>query len=117
MSFADKSPRSIARLMSEIGGDGDSILPPEWIDSHVDPALHDLIEPLIEEHESNFNHPRLTIFKEGYPIDSMEGVRSLDLQYLIADDLGLLTVISDASTTIGRRYQAQILSKGILQAL
>ena len=72
MSFADKNPVAIAKLMAEISGDGHSVLSAEWINANVDESLHDLLEPMIEEHKSNFNHPKLTIFKEGYPVDSME---------------------------------------------
>tara|TARA_B100000929_G_scaffold204270_1_gene162516 strand:- start:1154 stop:1507 length:354 start_codon:yes stop_codon:yes gene_type:complete len=117
MSFADKSPVAIAKLMSEIGGDGHSILPPEWINAHADPALHDLIEPLFEDHSSNFSHPKLTIFKEGYPIDAMHGVRALDLQFQIAADLDCSEALMNAVNVGGRSNQARILSKGILEKL
>ena len=117
MSFADKNPVAIAKLLGNIGGDGHSILPPEWINANVDDSLHELFEPLIQDHKSNFSHPKLTIFKEGYPVESLVGVRSLDIQYRIAHDLGLAEVVKDAQEKVGRGYQAECLSRGILKSL
>ena len=117
MSFADKSPVAIAQLMSEIGGDGHSILPPQWINSHADLDLHELIEPLMEEHSSNFSHPKLTIFKEGYPVETLYGVRALDLQYQIAADLDCNEALEKATAMSGRSNQARVLSEGILKKL
>jgi len=117
MSFADKNPVAIAKLMGDIGGDGHSILPPQWLNAHVDETLHDLIEPMIGEHKSNFSHPKLTIFKEGYPVESLVGVRALDIQFKIAQDLGLKEVVDEALEKVGRGYQAECLSRGILKSL
>lgn len=117
MSFADVNPVAIAKLLGDIGGDGHSILPSQWINAHADESLHELLEPMIQEHKSNFNHPKLTIFKEGYPVESLMGVRALDIQYRIASDLGLKEVVDNAMDKVGRGQQAQALSRGILKSL
>tara|TARA_B100001013_G_scaffold331809_1_gene247643 strand:+ start:2643 stop:3002 length:360 start_codon:yes stop_codon:yes gene_type:complete len=118
MSWADINPDATAQLVKGVGGDGWSILSKNFFEKYLHASeITTVVEPLVKSHKSDYSHPKLTIFKEGYPVQSIEGVHALDLLYTIANDLDLSETLNNASAKMGRGFQAQELTEGILNHL
>lgn len=117
ISWADINPEATAQIVEKVGGDGWTILSPSFFTKFLHENELSVIEEIVKEHASDFKYPKLTIYKEGFPVDSMKGVHTLDLLYRIAKDLELDAVSEDANAKMGRGAQAQSLTKGILEYL
>lgn len=118
MSWADINPTATSQLVNGVGGDGWSILSEAFFKKYLhETEIENVVVPLIKTHETDYSHPKLTIYREGYPVQSIEGVHSLDLLYTIAKDLGLEKIVDKASLKQGRGFQAQELTTGIIEYL
>jgi len=115
--WADINPEATAQIVEKVGGDGWTILTPSFFTKFLHENEVSVLDSLISEHKSDYSHPKLTIYKEGYPTETLKGVHTLDLLYRIAKDLELNKVADDAETKMGRGLQAQVLAKGILEYL
>ena len=116
-SWADINPEATAQIVEKVAGGGWSILQQPFFEKYLHENELEVLKPLTKEHKSDYKHPKLTIYKEGYPVEELTGVHALDLLYTVAKDLELHEVISQASGQISRGFQAQVLSKGILEYL
>ena len=116
-SWADINPEATAQIVEKVGGDGWSVLTTSFFKKFLHENELSVVDALTKEHASDFKYPKLTIYKEGFPVNSITGVHTLDLLYKIANDLELTKVASDASALMGRGGQAAALSEGILEYL
>jgi hypothetical protein len=75
-------------LLKDIDGDGHSIVSNDYWTNAGWPD--DFVKELSEFHESDFSHPKSTIFdSEGHPIAGMRGIGCLRFHYWIASTLEL----------------------------
>tara|TARA_B100000586_G_scaffold226003_1_gene173761 strand:- start:2023 stop:2394 length:372 start_codon:yes stop_codon:yes gene_type:complete len=116
-SWADINPDATAQIVKKLGGDGWSILSQPFFEEYLHENELSVLDAITKTHESDYKHPKLTIYKEGYPVDSLEGVHALDLLYTIAKDLELEDTLKNAGAKMGRGFQAEELAKGILEYL
>jgi len=118
MNWADINPEATAQLVGALRGDGHTIFSEKFFKRYLHSnEIDSVVLPLVKTHASDYRHPKLTIYKEGYPVEAIEGVHALDLLYNIAADLDLDNIIHTASTKVGRGYQAAELTEGILKFL